>query len=64
MFTFFDILDGETQTLLTPCHACGHPHHCSKDKCKECECTTCDCDNCRAKREGRHPEQTSISRFK
>jgi hypothetical protein len=49
MFGLIDALDGSTQRLFTPCHACGHAHHCSKEKCVECECTKCDCDNCRAK---------------
>lgn len=57
MFNILDALDGNTQRLFTPCHQCGHDHHCAKTKCRECECTQCDCDNCRAKQRGVHPEQ-------
>lgn len=48
LFTLLDALDGNTQRLFTPCHSCGHAHHCTKKSCKECECMRCDCDNCRA----------------
>jgi len=40
-FTFMDLLDGgEMKRLFTPCHTCGHAHHCSKEKCRDCECTS------------------------
>lgn len=63
MFTLLDALDGNTQKLFTPCHNCGHDHHCSKEQCKECDCRECNCDNCVAKKEGRHPEQQLNKRF-
>lgn len=64
LFSFFDMMDGETQMLLTPCHKCGHKHHCNREQCKECECTECDCDNCRARKQGRHPDQIEVKTFK
>jgi len=63
MFTILDALDGNTQRLFTPCHTCGHAHHCTKDQCVECECKECDCDNCRAVKHQAFIEQNKNKRF-
>jgi hypothetical protein len=63
-FSFMDLLDGgEMKRLFTPCHTCGHSHHCAKEKCRDCECTVCDCDNCRARHQQELVEANKNKRF-
>lgn len=63
MFSVLEALDGNTQRLFTPCHSCGHAHHCAKEQCKECECIKCDCDNCRAHKESTALDKVENKRF-
>lgn len=63
VFSLIDALDGSTQRLFTPCHSCGHAHHCSKEICMECECKECDCDNCRARKSVSTLDKVENKRF-
>jgi hypothetical protein len=64
MFSFLDLLDGGAmKKLFTPCHSCGHAHHCGREHCRECECTECDCDNCKARKKQEYIEQNKHKRF-